>query len=192
MLTLGFSRGRLPRCYYVTAPVNYYNRFTGQEAWADPIALAAGTTIGGVFAGGNAPVVATATLAVTAALHAGKTILLSASGGFTSSLPAATGTGSLYRFVVGTVSTTGYLIATVPTTDIFKGQIIAASTAETPDLAQPWVTSTNSNLITLNGTTSGGVSVGDYVEVRDIAAGVWQLIGFVTASGSEITPLSHV
>jgi hypothetical protein len=100
--------------------------------------------------------------------------------------------GARYRFIVGTVSTTGYTLATAPTTDIYKGQIVTASTAETPDLAQPWVTSTNSNMITLNGTTTGGVSIGDFVEVQDIASGVWQLIGFTTSSGTEATPLSHV
>ena len=133
-----------------------------------------------------------ATLTVTQALHDGKCILMDKSGGIAFTLPAATGTGMRLRFVVKTVSTTGYTLAATPTTDIFKGNILTNSTTETPDLAQPWPTSTNSNLITLNGTTTGGVSVGDWVTLTDIASGVWAVDGLVTASGTEATPFSHV
>jgi len=154
----------------------------------DPISggSGAGTTL--------APISLTTTAYTLDSSYYGRTMAFNAAANAACAvtLPAATGTGARMRFVVGTVSTGGYSIATAPTTDIFKGQITTASTAETPDLQQPWVTSTNSNKITLSGTTTGGVSVGDQIEIQDIASGVWSLIGFTTSSGSEATPLSHV
>lgn len=141
-------------------------------------------------------VTAAATLAVTQALHEGKTILLSLSGGFTSTLPAATGSGNKFRFVVAVVSTTGYVINTADQlgadTDAFQGVINTCSTTETPDLAQPWVTASNSNRITLNGTTKGGVQIGDWIEFEDILAGVYAVRGQTVSSGTEVTPFSHV
>jgi hypothetical protein len=141
-------------------------------------------------------VTAITTLAVTQALHEGKTILLSLAGGFTSTLPAASGSGNKFRLVVGVVSTTGYVINTADQggadTDAFQGVINTCSTTETPDLGQPWVTASNSNRITLNGTTKGGVQIGDWIEFEDILAGVYAVRGQTVSSGSEVTPFSHV
>ena len=44
--------------------------------------------------------------------------------------------------------------------------------------------------ITLNGTTTGGVNKGDWIELEDIASGVWGVAGTITGSGTEATPFS--
>lgn len=124
--------------------------------------------------------------------HAGgKTLLLKGTGAAkTYTLPKARGTGARLRFVVGEVNTSGHVIKVADAVDVLRGNIFTNSTNDTPDLCQPWPTSTNSDTITLNGTTTGGQQVGDIVELIDIAPGIWQVIGFTTSSGTEATPFS--
>lgn len=134
----------------------------------------------------------TADTTVTEATHSDKVLLLGEVGGnaaLAATLPAATGSGARFKFVVSVVNTSGYTIRVVGD-DIMQGVIYAASTGDTPDLGQPWVTAADSDTITLNGTTTGGVSIGDWVEVIDILANTWAVAGMVTASGTEATPFS--
>ncbi len=129
-------------------------------------------------------------LTVTAALHEGRTVALNRATGVAVALPAATGTGNRFRFVVGTATSGGsQTISTVPTTDIFKGVVYGSDDDGVP--ANSWAASTNSNVFTMDGSTQGG-KVGDYVEIEDIAAGVWAIKASLTQSGTEATPFSHV
>lgn len=130
---------------------------------------------------------------ITAESHGGRTMLLGEVGGnalLTVTLPAATGTGNIYRFVVSVVNTSNYVIKVADATDIMYGNIVANSTGDTPDLAQPWPTAADSDTITLNGTTTGGVAIGDWIELQDILTNAWAVRGVVTASGTEATPFS--
>lgn len=132
--------------------------------------------------------------AIALATHEGKTLLLGEVGGnalLTATLPAATGSGAKYRFVVSVVNTSNYVIA-VTGDDTFMGNVFANSTGDTPDLGQPWITAAGNNKITLNGTTTGGAQIGDWIEVQDILADVWMVRGITTASGAEATPFSTV
>ena len=124
-------------------------------------------------------------------------LLMGAAGAaLTFSLPPAIGSGDVYTFMVSVVNTSNYIIEvnttdTVDTTgDTIDGQIITASTGDTPDLGQPWVTASTSDTITLNATTTGGVAIGDYVQLIDIAENQWAVIGHTTTSGVEATPFS--
>jgi hypothetical protein len=129
---------------------------------------------------------------LTAATHGGKTLLLGEVGGNAAlavTLPAATGSGVRFRFVVSVVNTSGYTIKVVGN-DIMSGNIVTNSTGDTPDLAQPWPTAADSDTITLNGTTTGGAAIGDFIEVQDILADNWFVFGHTTSSGSEATPFS--
>ncbi len=132
-------------------------------------------------------------LAVTELLHDSKTILMSETGGdaaATYTLPAAAGSGARFRFAVGVINTSNYLIKVADATDVMFGNIITNSTDDTPDLAQPWPTAADSDTITLNGTTSGGVAIGDWIELEDIATNQWAVYGVTTTSGTEVTPFS--
>ena len=53
-----------------------------------------------------------------------------------------------------------------------------------------WPTVAASDTITLNGTTTGGVNIGDYVLLTDIATDQYSVSGLLNASGSEATPFS--
>lgn len=127
---------------------------------------------------------------ITQATHEGKTLLMGGAGSArTHTLPAATGSGALYRFVVGAVNTSNYLIK-VTGNDVMCGNIITNSTSDTPDLAQPWPAAADSDTITLNGTTTGGVAIGDFIQLQDIATDKWLVFGITTSSGTEATPFS--
>ena len=95
--------------------------------------------------------------------------------------------GNIYKLMVGTVSTTGYIVSTNGT-DVYKGWV-EISTVANPAALSTFSTTTLKN-ITLNGTTTGGVSIGDVLEIQDIAANVWAVNGFVTGSGTIASPFS--
>ena len=113
----------------------------------------------------------TATDAITALEHAGRINLLGEVGGnalVTLTLPDATGTGNVYKFVVSVVNTSNYKFVVPDADNTIDGQIMITDT------------------ITLNGTTTGGGSIGDYIELIDIAANQWTVSGMVTCpAGSD-------
>jgi len=128
---------------------------------------------------------------ITEATHDGKLLNLTGTGSaFTQTLPAATGSGARFLFTVGAVNTSNHIIAVANASDTMKGNIVTNSTGDTPDLAQPWPTAADSDTITLNGTTTGGQAVGDFVECIDIATNTWLVRGVTTTSGTEATPFS--
>jgi hypothetical protein len=140
---------------------------------------------------GRSRVVAlTGSTTINAGLHDGRILSMTGTGAaYTQTLPAATGSGAKFTFVVGAVNTSNHLIK-VTGDDVMYGNIITNSTGDTPDLAQPWPTAADSDTITLNGTTTGGVAIGDFVELTDIAADTWMVFGHTTTSGTEATPFS--
>lgn len=170
-------------------PASFLNVLNGTET-SQPLLLGAGTTINGTaFGSGNKMVTAITTLAVTRALHEGKTVLLSLLASFTSTLPAATGSGDTYKFMVGIVTTSGggYVIATDGTA-VFKGFVTIGALASVGG-GNRFGTTTLKNL-TMNATTTGGLTIGDFVQVQDIATNGWAVTGLLSGSGTLATPFS--
>jgi len=137
----------------------------------------------------------TATDAVTSEEHAGRTLLLGDVGGdtlVTLTLPAATGTGDIYKFIVSVVNTSNYVIKVADATDTIDGQVIVQNDTTEGGTASVigWKADGTDDTITLNGTTTGGASIGDYVELIDIAANQYTVSGMLQASGTEATPFS--
>ena len=129
--------------------------------------------------------VTASTLAVTKALYNGQTINLSRAAGITVTLPAATGTNATYRFLVTTaVTSNSYKIQVANATDVIQGTINVAGTTGTPFGSLP-----ASDTITMNGSTQGGL-VGSYVEITDIATGIFTTSGALIGSGTVVTPFS--
>ena len=133
----------------------------------------------------------TATASITTADHSGRTLLMGEVGGdaaATFTLPAATGSGDEYKFIVSVVNTSNYVIKVADATDTIDGQIIITDADGTA--ATSFVTAAASDTITLNGTTTGGGAIGDYVEVIDIASNQYSVSGMVTcAAGSNIATM---
>jgi hypothetical protein len=131
--------------------------------------------------------------AITELLHDGKTIWMTGAGGArTFTLPAATGGGAKFRFVVGEVNTSNYIINSVVGTDLMRGTVIGASTTDSAtDAARTWTAGASDDSVLLNGTTTGGVNVGDWVEFEDTSATTWAVRGVITQSGAEATPFRN-
>jgi hypothetical protein len=132
-----------------------------------------------------------ATDAITIAEHAGRTLLMGEVGGnaaATFTLPAATGSGAEYRFIVSVINTSNYVIQVANANDTIDGSVILHQ--DSANTTQTFNTVAASDTITLNGTTKGGVSIGDEITLLDMATNQYMVKGVLTASGTEATPFS--
>lgn len=125
--------------------------------------------------------------ALSEATHEGKTLLLGEVGGnalaaFT--LPAATGGGAKYLFKVSVVNTSSYTITT-NSTDVFKGKVLTHDLDITDGTLLHAFPATTQTIITLNGTTTGGASIGDWIEIEDVLSGAWSVRGVVSCAASS-------
>lgn len=127
------------------------------------------------------------TLTVTAAGHAGRTVVLDRAAGIAVTLPAATGTGYVYRFINKTTVTSNTTTIKVVGDDTMTGGAIVLQ--DGGDTMVGFETAADSDTITWNGTTTGGVK-GDIVELIDIAADLWSVSVRQSATGTEATPFS--
>lgn len=137
---------------------------------------------------------AASTLTVTQVLHANRVVTTNIAAGTTITLPAATGTGDKYTFIVGTTATGSHIIKVANATDFMVGTAFfetdnAADAAIAFPTANTGTVATETDTITMNGTTTGGIK-GARVEVIDIASAQFQVQVFSSATGTEATPFS--
>lgn len=127
------------------------------------------------------------TFAPLASQHTGAVLLLNRAAGVTVTLPAATGSGAKFFFVVGTTVTSNSDKIQVTGDDVMTGTALLA--ADGGDTAVMFETAADSDTITLNGSTTGGIK-GDSIEVIDIAADTWWVRVTGSATGVEATCFS--
>lgn len=127
-----------------------------------------------------------ATLTVTALRQAGRPIILNRAGGIAVTLPAATGSGDRYLFIVGTTFTSSATIKVVGN-DTMTG--LATLAQDSGDTAVMFETVSDTDTVTMDGTTTGGLK-GASVELIDIAADTWWVDYRSAATGAEATPFS--
>tara|TARA_R100000687_G_scaffold18832_1_gene15250 strand:+ start:76 stop:669 length:594 start_codon:yes stop_codon:yes gene_type:complete len=165
----------------------------GLTVTAGGLTVTAGTTdLSGSFI--RDLVTLTADTTITNAAHAGRILLMGEVGGDASAtftLPAATGTGAEFKFIVSVVNTSNYVIQ-VTGDDTIDGSVVVTNDSTDGGTASliSWPTVAASDTITLNGTTTGGVNIGDYILLTDIATDQYSVSGLLNASGSEATPFS--
>jgi len=141
------------------------------------------------YSAGRVPSVTAATLAVTAAANGELYTVLNRAAGTAVTLPAATGSGRIYRFIIGTTITSNTTVIQTATTgsgDVMDGIAVGVASA-----LVGFETASNTNTITFNGTTTGGI-VGTRVELIDYASGHWGVQVRSNGSGTGATPFSHV
>ena len=144
------------------------------------------TSTAGFISGASSLVSVTTTpLAVTAAAHAGRTILVDRAAAQAVTLPAASGTGNSYRFVVVTTATGDHTI----TTDGSDVMIGMAHIANDGGATASLFVAATSTVITLDGSTTGGI-LGATVELQDVAEATWTVSVVSSATGAEVTPFS--
>ena len=165
----------------------------GLTVTAGGLTVTAGTTtLGGSLI--RDLVTLTADTTITNASHAGRILLMGEVGGNASAtftLPAATGTGAEFKFIVSVVNTSNYVIQ-VTGDDTIDGSVVVTNDSTAGGTASliSWPTVAASDTITLDGTTTGGVQIGDYVLLTDIATDQYTVSGLLNASGTEATPFS--
>lgn len=103
----------------------------------------------------------------------------------TFNLPAATGKGGKYSIYIG-VTATGNKIVKANGTDLIQGAAVLASTGTSGSFSS----AANTNTITLNGTTTGGVK-GSLIELTDVAAGEWSVKVHGCGTGVAATCFSN-
>jgi hypothetical protein len=126
-----------------------------------------------------------ATVTLNADGFAGRTIVLNRAAGVTVTLPASTGSGYTYEIVVGTTLTGNGIIQVANSTDVMAGTLDIAT--DIAGVTCP--TTSTSDTITMNGTTTGGI-IGSRVLLQDMRAGFWSVTGGLVSSGAEATPFS--
>jgi hypothetical protein len=157
-----------------------------QTTFSGPVA-----STGGFIPGASSVVAHTAaTLSATHELHNGRLVTVSRAAGSTITLPAATGTGAVYSFAVITAVTSNSLIVQVASaSDVMVGAAAAVGLSTEADESAAFVTAADSDTITMNGTTTGGL-VGTKIVLRDIASGTWLVECVSIGSGTLATPFS--
>lgn len=127
------------------------------------------------------------TLSVTAASHAGKTIVINSAAPIAVTLPASAATGNVYTFVVGVAATATSSTIAAAGTDVLEGVswVLTTSSANVVGYAS----TATSDKISLNGTTTGGVP-GDKWVFIDSESGTWNVQGYSQATGTTATPFS--
>lgn len=128
---------------------------------------------------------ATATLTSS---QSGGTFVLSRAAGVTVTLPTPAA-GLTYTFIVGTVATSNAhkIITGTPASQFLLGGVYfdKALTITRYDGNGSSHVSLN-----LNGTTTGGATIGDTVQFIGVSATEWSVSGTVTASGTLATPFA--
>lgn len=128
-----------------------------------------------------------ATLTVTRDDHANRVVTLNRAAGIAVTLPAATGSGDTYKFVVGATVTSNTTTIKVTGDDTMTGLALVAN--DTDASVSGFETAADTDTITLNGSTTGGIK-GDIIELIDIAADLWHVSVRSSATGTEATPFS--
>jgi hypothetical protein len=137
----------------------------------------------------NDPVlVGTATFQCDISQH-GRIIVVNAATS-TLTLPQANGSGWWLRIILGIVAVS-VIIKRALAADRMQGSI--ETLIDTSATGKAWQANTtaNANTITMNGSTTGGATIGDEIELIDIAKGVIAVRGQIMGSGGISTPFSN-
>jgi len=113
--------------------------------------------------------------------HDSRIITLNRAAGIAVTLPAATGSGMRLTFIIGTTITSNTTTFTAAGADTIGGfQTIVKTGTTTANVYPITITST---VLTLNGTTKGGI-IGDKIEFLDLASAQWIATETLQGSGA--------
>lgn len=142
-----------------------------------------------VTGGGDAPLAAGSARTLTYD-DSGRIINLDTAAGSTVTLPAATGSGCKFRFEVTVLATSNsHIVKVANASDTMRGGGVIADT-DTAGAAYSFFAAAASDTITLNRSTTGSVSLGEWIEVTDAAANRWTVDYCLSATGTPLTPFS--
>jgi phage tail protein X len=187
------SLGALLRALCNTALAYLFDVTPGTAAASKAVVLDANKGISGLGPITRAPVAATgASLTVTAAEHADRTVVLDRAAGIAVTLPDATGTGHKYRFVVKTTFTGAASIKSSRSADIMIGHALMGNDSDNSVVDWQSIAGSTNDTIDLYGTSnSTGGMAGQIIELEDIAENLWFVEIRGDAAGTEATPFAN-
>jgi hypothetical protein len=124
---------------------------------------------------------------------AGKTVQLDTAAGSVVTLPAPTGSGIEFEFVTTVLATSNsHKVQVAAATHYMSGYLVVNDNADgsCTTFGTTGATTSRSDTITLNRTTTGSVAIGERFFLKDTATGYWSVRGCVIATGTEATPFS--
>ncbi len=130
-----------------------------------------------------------ASLTMSEAVHGGgRTLTVNVASGTAITLPAATGSGTKFRLVLGTLITSNTTTVTTGAGDYLGGLVLAAR--QSSGLVTAYMLNGSSNhILTLNGSTQGG-TVGDLIELEDVASHLWECQVRMQTVGASSSPVT--
>ena len=136
----------------------------------------------------------TAATKLSEATHGmGRIVTVNSAAGIALTLPASTGDGAKFRIYVGTTVTSSSLtIKVANAVDYMHGNVYQAGAAGAStafSTSNSGTVATESDTITLNGTTLGGIK-GDYIELEDYGVNTWRVLINGRITSTAATPLS--
>jgi hypothetical protein len=140
---------------------------------------------------GAAGIVAAGSTRSLGPLDAEKVIRFDTLTGSIVTLPASRGDGKRYHFLVGTLATSNsHIVKVANATDVMRG-IIMGTRVDVGNAVLGFAAGATDDTVTLNRTTTGSVSLGEWLEFFDYAAGFWHVRGMLSATGAAFaTPFS--
>lgn len=130
------------------------------------------------------------TLAVTEALHDGKTVTLDRAAGIAVTLPVASA-GLKFKFVVLTTFTGAATIKSASGADIMIGHAIMGNDSDNSVVNWQAIAANTYDTINMLGTgNSTGGMAGQVIEIEGMAANVWFVKIIGDAAGTEATPFA--
>lgn len=140
---------------------------------------------------GGAPIAAGSALTLTAATHAGMLINLDTATGSTVTLPAATGSRNVYRFRVSALATSNsHIVKVANSSDAMEGFALVSDTDTSSAASMFMAVAGTSDTITLNRSTTGSVTIGETIEIEDVATNRFAVRAFLSGTGTVATPFS--
>lgn len=137
---------------------------------------------------GAAPVsVTSATVTLAPDTHAFRPVVLNLAAGIAVTLPAATGSGDTYSMFIKTTFTGSSTVKVANASDVMTGY--AELLQDAADTVVGFETAADTDTITFNGTTTGGL-LGTQIVLVDIATNLWGVSVVGAATGVEATPFS--
>ena len=130
-----------------------------------------------------------ATLALTSALHALRTVYVTVTDGLAITLPAAVGTGDVYTVYLGATVATASTIKTASGTDDMLGTAILFADGGATVVAYAATAGDDSINLLGTGNSTGGIAGASY-KFTDVGTAKWHVEIVSDAAGTEATPFS--
>lgn len=131
-----------------------------------------------------------ATKTLSRAVDSGKTVKLDTLAGSVVVLPPALGDGTRFRFLVSVLATSNaHIVKVGNAVDVFRGILLCLDSNLAAVNMWGFAAGATDDTVTLDRTNTGSVTLGEYFDVEDVAAGVWAVRGILSGA-APATPFS--